>query len=60
MSKTFLIRLPDWAGEEIVKTAERRGQGYATVIKGIVCECLRDEPAENPTKTTAGTTSTTA
>lgn len=42
MTKISLIRLPDWAGEEIGKLAVKKGLPFATVTKSIVCEYLKD------------------
>lgn len=61
MARTYLLRLPDAVGEEIEKIAKIRGQGYATVIKGIVCEHMNtNAPAVNPAKTSASAARTTA
>lgn len=47
MTKTSLIRLPDWAGEEIKKYAQERGVAFATAVRCIVVEYLKKiAPAE--------------
>ncbi len=35
-----MIRLPEWAGEEIEKIADRKGLHFATVIREMICEQL--------------------
>lgn len=54
--KTSLIRLPQWATTEIEKYAHEKGLAFATAVRCIVVEHLKESaPAENPTKTAAGT-----
>ncbi len=50
-----------WATTEIEKYAQEKGLAFATAVRCIVVEHLKENvPAENPTKTTAGAASTTA
>jgi len=43
MYKETLIRLPDWAGEEIQKMATKKGLPFATATKALICECLNQK-----------------
>ncbi len=42
MTKFTLVRLLDWAGEELEKIAKRRGNPFATVVREIVVEYLNE------------------
>jgi predicted DNA-binding protein len=42
MNKIIHIRLPNWAGEEIERIAERKGLAFATTAKELICEKLRE------------------
>ena len=40
MPKSTLLRLPDWAGEEIQKIARKKGHPFVTVVRDIVIDQL--------------------
>ena len=50
MNKVIHIRLPNWAGEEIEKIAERKGLAFATTAKELICEKLRELEERSPVK----------
>ncbi len=61
MTKLSMIRLPDKTAGEVQKIADRKGLPFATTVKELICEHLNESaPTENPTKTTAGTTTPSA
>lgn len=56
--RAFACRLPDWATKEIEKIAQEKELAFATAVRCIVVDHLKENaPAENPTKTAAGTAS---
>lgn len=42
MTRTSLIRLPDKAGEEVERYAQERGLAFATAVRCIVVEHLKE------------------
>ena len=40
MPKSTLLRLPDWAGEEIEKIARNKGHPFVTVVREIIIDHL--------------------
>ncbi len=49
--KTSLIRLPQWATTEIEKYAQDKGLAFATAVRCIVVEHLKENaPTANPAK----------
>ena len=40
MPKLTLLRLPDWAAEEIEKIASKKGHPFVTVVRDIVIDGL--------------------
>ncbi len=56
MAKLSLIRLPDKAGEEVEKYAQERGLAFATAVRCLVVERLKEiAPVANPAKMPADT-----
>jgi hypothetical protein len=51
--KTSLIRLPQWATIEIEKFAQERGLAFATAVRCIVVEHLREIAPAHPAKNDA-------
>lgn len=47
-----MVRLPQWAAVELKKIAERKGLPFATTIRELICERLREvapaEPRQEP------------
>lgn len=49
--KNSLIRLPMWATTEVEKYAQEKGLAFATAVRCIVVEYLKENtPAANPAK----------
>lgn len=42
MTVSLMLRLPDWAGNRIKEMADDKGLPFATMVKMLVCEKLRE------------------
>jgi hypothetical protein len=60
MTKISLIRLPDGVGEEVEKYAQERGLAFATAVRCIVVDHLKEKAPAVPAakQATAGVANT--
>ncbi len=56
MTRISLVRLPDKTGEEVQKYAQERGLAFATAVRCIVVEHLKENCVRNGGKACNGRT----